>query len=80
MDILQAVRKLRPGTVWNLRGEILEQVEDGSPRVSVPTKEELQVVVDSDKNYLEEEKTTLTDKNASTDERLDALIEILRIY
>lgn len=45
MDILQAARQLRPGTVWNLRGDSLEQVEDGSPRVDIPTLEEIQTVL-----------------------------------
>lgn len=53
MDILQAALLLRPGTGWvvdmvdgvysNLR-----QAEDGTPRVSVPTLQELQPVMDSD--------------------------------
>jgi len=46
MDIIQAVTLLHPGTTWNLRGDVLEQVEDGAPRVSVPSKEEIQAVID----------------------------------
>lgn len=45
MDILEAVRKLRPGTAWNLRGNILEQAEDGTPRVAHPTSDEIQAVI-----------------------------------
>lgn len=48
MDILQAARQLRPGTAWNLRGSVLEQADDGTPRVTVPTLAELQPVMDSD--------------------------------
>lgn len=48
MDILQAARQLRPGTSWNLRGDILEQAEDGTERVSIPTPEELQNCITTD--------------------------------
>lgn len=47
MDILQAVQVLRPGTSWNLRGDSLEQVNDGSPRVTPPTAKEIQAVIDA---------------------------------
>jgi len=45
MDILDAVRILRPGTCWNLRGDRLEQANDDSPRVDPPTWEEIQAVL-----------------------------------
>lgn len=45
MDILQAARQLRPGTSWNLRDGALEQVNDDSPRVEVPTLDELNAVM-----------------------------------
>lgn len=45
MDILQAARQLRPGTAWNLRAGVLEQVVDDAPRVEVPTLEELNAVM-----------------------------------
>lgn len=41
MNILDVARKLRPNTAWNLRGDVLEQALDESPRVSVPTKQEI---------------------------------------
>ena len=50
MDILQAARKLRPGTSWCYDGKTktLTQAEDGTPRVTVPTVEELGPVMESD--------------------------------
>ncbi len=48
MDILQATRKLRPGTAWHLRGGKLLQAEDGTPRVSIPTTAELQAVMNAE--------------------------------
>lgn len=42
MDILEAVARLRPGTAWNLSGNVLTQAEDGTPRVSIPTQEEIE--------------------------------------
>ncbi len=42
MTIVEAARKLRPGTAWNLRGDVLEQAVDGTPRVSIPTLAELE--------------------------------------
>lgn len=45
MDILQAVRILRPGTSWNLRDSSIEQAEDGTARVTPPTLEEIQAVL-----------------------------------
>jgi hypothetical protein len=39
--ILHAARALRPETSWNLRGHALEQADDNTPRVSVPTQEEI---------------------------------------
>lgn len=41
MDILTAARTLRPGTAWVLQGSVLSQAIDGTPRVTVPSKEEL---------------------------------------
>ena len=51
MDILQAARQLRPGTAWVCEyqdGEYvnLRQADDGTPRVDVPTQDELQGVID----------------------------------
>lgn len=48
MEITEAAAKARPGTAWNLRGDKLEQADDGTPRVSVPTMAELQPLLDSD--------------------------------
>lgn len=48
MTIVQAASKLRPGTAWNWDGETLTQAVDGTPRVAVPTMEELQPIIDSD--------------------------------
>lgn len=48
MNIVQAARILRPGTAWNLCGDVLVQAEDGTPRVPVPRIEELQPIIDSD--------------------------------
>ena len=55
MDIMQAARKLRPGTAWvykeildkktgNVSGQ-LTQAEDGTPRVTVPSLSELDAVM-----------------------------------
>lgn len=46
MHILDAVTLLRPGTKWNLSGNSLTQAIDDSPRVSVPTWEEIQTILD----------------------------------
>lgn len=48
MDILQAAKTLRPGTSWNLSGNILFQAIDETPRVDVPTLPELEMVMASD--------------------------------
>lgn len=48
MDMTQAAQKRYPGTAWNLRGDVLEQADDGSPRVDVPSLKELQSLMDSD--------------------------------
>ena len=45
MTLFEAAAYLRPGTLWNLRGTVLEQAEDGTPRVSVPTIDELNAVI-----------------------------------
>lgn len=47
MTLLEAAQKLRPGTTWNLRGNVLEQAQDSAPRVSIPTRDELVALVDS---------------------------------
>ena len=47
MDKLQAARQLRPGTNWNLQGDVLEQAADGNARVTVPTQQELNAVMDA---------------------------------
>ena len=47
MDILQAARQLVPGTSWNLKDGQLVQAEDGTPRVSPPTQEALQILIDA---------------------------------
>lgn len=41
MDKPQAAAILRPGTAWNMRGNSLEQAEDGTDRVTIPTEGEL---------------------------------------
>lgn len=46
MNILDAVKLLRPGTDWNLRGDVLEQ-SDAGPRVVPPTLTEIQDLLDS---------------------------------
>lgn len=71
MDILQAIRILRPGTAWVITEadyETLAQVEDGTPRVSVPSLEELQSILDS-KAYIEERAA----EYPSIGDQLDAL-------
>lgn len=45
MDVLQAARILRPGTAWNLQGDVLSQAEDGTPRVKVPASDEINTVI-----------------------------------
>lgn len=45
MDILQAAQLLRPGTAWNLRGDVLEQALDNTPRVSVPSQKEINTLL-----------------------------------
>lgn len=47
MDILAAVSKLRPGTHWNLRGNILEQCP-GEASVITPTWDEINTLILSD--------------------------------
>lgn len=47
MNITEAAAKLCPGTAWNLRGDQLEQAEDGSPRVDVPSLDQLQPLMDA---------------------------------
>jgi hypothetical protein len=46
MDILQAARILHPGTAWNLRNGVLEQVDDESPRVPTPSQTDIQTIID----------------------------------
>lgn len=52
MHIIDAVMILRPGTYWNLRGDVLEQAEDGTPRVTIPTWEEINAVLEAN-SYVE---------------------------
>ena len=40
MDIVEAAKKLT-GVNWNLRGDKIEQADDGSKRVTPPTMEEI---------------------------------------
>lgn len=47
MNITEAAAKLRPNTAWNLRGDKLEQANDGSPRVDAPSMDELQAAMDA---------------------------------
>lgn len=50
MDIqatMWALQQLRPGTSWNIRGEVIEQAEDNTPRVAVPTLDEIKVAASS---------------------------------
>ncbi len=49
MDILQAARILRPGSSWNFNDGKLVQAEDSTPRVKVPSDDELKTLMDSDK-------------------------------
>jgi hypothetical protein len=41
-QILHAACSLRPGTAWNMRGNVLEQAIDDKPRVTVPSQEEIE--------------------------------------
>ena len=41
MTKVEAAAKLRPGTAWNQRGDVLEQATDDAPRVSIPSEGEL---------------------------------------
>lgn len=47
MHITEAAAKVHPGTAWNLRGDKLEQANDGTPRVDVPSNDELQPLMDA---------------------------------
>lgn len=50
MDIqatMWALQQLRPGTSWNIRGEVIEQAEDNTPRVAVPTLDEIKAAASS---------------------------------
>ena len=47
MHIIEAARILRPGTHWNFDGITLTQAIDDCPRVTAPTIEECQAVVDA---------------------------------
>lgn len=54
MHITQAAQRLRPGTSWNSTTDSdgtvhLVQADDGADRVEIPTMEELQPIMDSDK-------------------------------
>lgn len=40
-DILQAARRLRPGSAWNLIGDILEPADDFTKGLTIPTQAEL---------------------------------------
>lgn len=84
MDILQAVQILRPGTAWNYRGcddgtFILEQAIDGSPRVDIPSQEELDVVMNdqAQQDPKDSAKVILKDPNATLQDRVDAIQTIL---
>lgn len=48
MDIIQAAKILRPGTDWNCTAGVLSQAIDEKDRVTVPTAEELQALIDAD--------------------------------
>lgn len=47
MDILQAAKTLHPGTDWNFSDGILSQAIDDKDRVSVPSQEELDAVMNT---------------------------------
>lgn len=47
MDILEAAKKLT-GVNWNLRGDILEQADDGSPRAAFPDPKAIQDLIDGE--------------------------------
>lgn len=46
MDILEAVTQIT-GTAWNLRGDVLEQAEDGTPRIPLPSPKIIQQFIDA---------------------------------
>lgn len=68
MDILDAVKILRPGTAWNLKNGELIQVDDSAPRVSVPTWAEVNKVL-SDNAYVMQRKMAYPDVT----DQLDAI-------
>ena len=76
-DILRAVCELRPGTSWNLRGDVLEQADDGEARVSAPTDIEIQTYVLQNPDPINLARQTLKDTKSSSDEKINALIQIL---
>jgi hypothetical protein len=46
MNIIEAASQLRQGTAWNLRGDILEQADNGAPRVTPPTSDEINAFIE----------------------------------
>lgn len=81
MDILQAARIARPGTAWNLRGNVLEQAIDGTLRVSVPKQAELDAIIAADTTAQDVAAAKVILKNplATADQKVDALTKILGI-
>lgn len=78
-DIIKAATALRPGTFWNLRGDVLEQADDTSARVQVPTKAEIDAYFAANPDPVEQAKIVVKDKNATVEDRLNALLKILGI-
>lgn len=67
MDILTAAKKLT-GVDWNLRGDILEQADDSSPRMPVPGMDKLGPLMESDA-YIDKRKS----QYPSIGDQLDAI-------
>ena len=71
MTITQAAQQLT-GTAWNLRGDKLEQADDGTPRVEAPSQAELQACMDAIR-YREQRAT----QYPAIGDQLDALWKIV---
>lgn len=71
MDILQAAKQLT-GASWNLRAGVLEQAEDGTPRIEAPSLEDLNALM-ADEAY----KDMRASEYPGIPDQLDALWKIV---
>lgn len=56
MNILQAAKELTGGVSWNLRGDVLEQADDGSDPVIPPTNAAIQAHIAADPTAYKEQR------------------------